>query len=121
MSLRKRTETRFNLRSELGNLYCRVAESQAKLFVILLFANPAAKCFNERQVGCRGFKLVTTAGQHERAIDCGLDRDFASKAGLACSRLTAEQDAVAASFPRPLPEFTRFREFVGATDQPASR
>src|ERR1043165_566350 len=45
----KRTESRFDLGSELRDLSGSFAENLAQVFVALLFAHPATKCLDERQ------------------------------------------------------------------------
>src|SRR5688500_1677275 len=60
--LREWTKTRFDLGSEFGKLRCAVAECFAELVVVLLFADPAAKGFDEGKVRRSRFVFVTTAG-----------------------------------------------------------
>ena len=59
--LREWTKTRFDLRCEFGQLWCTVAECFAEVLVVLFFAYPTAKRFDERQVGRRRFVFVATA------------------------------------------------------------
>lgn len=116
----KRTETRDKFGRELRELWRAVAEQFAQFGVVLLFARPAAKGFDKRQIRRRCFVFVTAATEHERAVDRGLNRNLARKARLARARFTAEQHRVPVSFARALPQFANFTEFVRTADQAAA-
>src|SRR5262244_2146305 len=82
---RKRTETGFNLRCELGNLRSGVAECVSQCRIIPLLPHPAAKSLHKRQVRSARFVLVTTTRQNYGAIDRCLNSDLARKPRLTCA------------------------------------
>src|ERR1044072_4814232 len=63
---RERADARFNFRSQLRDLRRSVAEQLFQLRVVFLLARPAPERFNERQIRCGRFILVTGAAQYDR-------------------------------------------------------
>src|SRR6478672_3180221 len=70
MTSRKRTQTCFNFRGELGDLRGAFSNYFAEFPVVFLFAHPAAERFNKRQVRRRRLIFITGATEYDCAVEC---------------------------------------------------
>src|SRR4030095_13498304 len=121
MTRRKGTEPRLDFRSELRNLWRGVAEQCAHGRGVFLLPYPTAKSFHKRQVGSRGFVLVTSASKNHSAIERSLDRKFTRETTLAGSRFATEEHGMPMPLTRATPQLASFGQLGGATDHASTR